>query len=247
MDTTVKNAATITAMLRHFLTFNIEDPLDNTSRGTDDDFVQYFSGTGAAGQINYLERKPTTAGRFIVSVGGVVKSSTTDYTLSRTAGTITWITNPALGKDNIKTGYQAVKGWVYDDDPNLSSNYFPRISIYPVGADYETFGFGTYVNYNSGPGDMITMPYLIIVRHKKKQGYDKENNYYTLDSKRYKNMEVSDIIAEDIVNYFQTNRYTCPWKFWDWKVVRNVRNPIELEQGIFRKDITVEVKYFDKS
>lgn len=241
MDNT-KTPGNITYMIRHYLSANITDPLSDASRGYSD-YEQYFSGTGAAGQINYLDRVPTTAGRFTVKVGGVLKTAGTDYTLSRTALTITWTgATPASGNDNILVEYQAKKAWVYDDHPFQDTGDFPRITVDDsIGSDYETYGFGTYVAYNSGPGDHIVQRFKIIVRNRK----SKES--YTYKSLHRKNMDLVNAISEEIVNYFQTNRYTTPWKFWDWRIIRTQRVRTEEDSGIFRKDIDVEVHYFDKS
>ena len=109
-----RSRATVRYMLRHFLTFNITDPMSEESRGSTE-YTQYFSGTGASGQINYIERKPSTGGRFdvYVKVGGawVKKALTTDYTYSN--GQIAWGGfTPATGTNNIKLVMTAIMPWI---------------------------------------------------------------------------------------------------------------------------------------
>jgi hypothetical protein len=237
-----KSPQNVTYMLRHLLTANITDPISTANRGYTN-YTQYFSGTGASGQINYLERKPTTSGSVIVKVSGVQKTDGTDYTLDRSAMTITWTgTTPASSTDNISVEYQCYGGWVFDDHPALSTGTFPRITVDDsIGSEYETYGFGTYTAYNSGPGDFIRQRMKLIVRNRQSK------EFYSYKSLHLKNMDLVNAISEEIVNYLQTHRQTTPWRFWDWRVIRTQRVRTEEDSGIFRKDIDLEVMYFDKS
>ena len=72
------------------------------------------------------------------------------------------------------------------------------------------------------------------------------NQYYTIGSTKYKNRDVVNAISYQIFNYFKTHRQSMPWKFYDWHVKRGVE-PIKTEEdsGIFRNDITLELKYYD--
>ena len=228
-------------MLRHYLLFNVTDPLPDAERGYSP-YTQYFSGTNAAGQINYLERKPTTAGTFIVSIGGIVKDSTTDYTLDRTHGTITWITTPASGSDNIKVDYQAIMPWIYNDQPNLNANYFPRISVLEIGTDREDSGMGIYTNYPNGVGQRKDHRVKIIIRLKKNAQRDE----YTYDSVHSKNYELALAVGKNVTDFFNENRVPILWKFWDWKVVREEFIYSEEETNdIVRRDITIIPKIFE--
>jgi len=232
----------INYMLRHLILFNVTDPLADTSRGYSS-YTQYFSGTGAAGQINYLARKPISGEKFIVQVSGVTKVDGTDYDLSVSSGTITWKAGkaPADGNDNISVEYTAVKPWIYDDHPALSSSYFPRITIESQTATYEPPGMGTYLTYNSGSGDRVIFQNVISVRNR-------QNNIdYTYGSIKYRNMDLVDQISENIVNYFQTNKHPCPWNFYYWNIDSVVRDRSEEDFGIFKKDIMLTLEYFDKS
>lgn len=219
---------------------NVTDPLSEASRGVSL-YEEYFSGTGASGQINYLGRKPATSGKFTVYVGGVAKTSGVDYTLSRSTGRITWINSPASGSDNIYVEYQAVKPWIYDDDPNpgMSKANFPRVSVDEIGNDYQTRELGEYQNYASGHGNLITAQFNIKIRNRH------SNEFYTYKSIHYKNMDLLHAISKEITDYINTNRFVMPWLFFDWEVVRSQRRREEEEMDVFRKDILIKVRYFE--
>jgi len=226
-------------MLRHFLTFNIADPLSNDSRGYSD-FNQKFSGDNTASQVNHLPRKPSAGGRFIVKVSDVEKTDGIDYTLDSSAGTITWTGfTPPVGNDNITVDYQAIKQWVYDDHPSLSTGSFPRITLDELSLDYATHQLGEYGNYASGKGNMVTGTFRIIVRNRK------NTKAYTYDNIEYKNMDLVSAIAEEIKDYFKENRSPSVWKFFDWDLSRFERIRTEEDSGVFRKDATLTVRFFD--
>ncbi len=234
-----KSPSTIMYMIRHYLTANITDPLSEASRG-DSNFIQYFSGTGVVGQVNYLERKPATNGRFIVKVGGVKKTPTTDYVLSSSALTITWVQGNTAGTDNISVEYQAIKSWVYDDNPQLNAGYFPRISVLAVGNENEDSGQGIYSSYTSGPGQYILKRIKIIVRNRRSDGVT-----YTYGSVHYKNYDLVLAISEAIEAYLNAHVIPPLWKFWRWKVIRSERVYSEEDtDAILRRDITVDVGYY---
>lgn len=227
-------------MLRHLILTNVTDPLSTDSRGYSN-FSQYFSGTGDAGQINYLERKLPASGKFIVKVGGTEKTDGVDFDLDRDTLTITWSGHtPADGNDNITVSSTSVKNWIYDDHPRADIGNFPRITVDEVNPDYENPGMGTYVNYSSGPGDHLKVLYKIIVRHRN------SNKEYTYKNIHYKNMDLVSAITEEIKDYFQTHKTPCPWKFWDWTVKRAPRIRTEEDMGIYRRDLTILVEYYDK-
>uniref|UniRef100_A0A6M3M1K8 Uncharacterized protein n=1 Tax=viral metagenome TaxID=1070528 RepID=A0A6M3M1K8_9ZZZZ len=242
-DFNTKNLGNISYMLRHLLTFNITDPLSNASREYTDDFTQYFSGTGEADQVMYLERRPTTSGRFRCWLSGVEKVAGTDFTLSRNNGTITWDkgTDPADSDDNIKIEYQAYKQWIFDDRPSFTSRNFPRISVIPEDSEYTAPGMGIYNNYTSGIGDRVVYPFTIEIRNRQ------NNEYYTYDSIHYKNMELVDAIAEDIILYLNSNKNPMPWKFFWWSIKNSSRNNEDENFGIYRRDISIEIEVFHQS
>lgn len=228
-------------MLRQLLTYNISDPLSDNSRGFSR-YTQNFSGTGLAGQLNYLERKPSPGGALIVNADGFNKVLGTDFTFSSTTGVITWTGyTPLAGSDNIIVTYDSIKLWVYDDAPaaGTAPGNFPRITVEDIGSDYQDSGFGTYVNYNTGVGDLVTTLFKIIVR-----GID--GVQYDYQGIKYKNAAIAQAIAENIKNYINSNRIPSQWRFWDWRMVRAERVRTEEDQRIHRYDVTVEIKYFDK-
>jgi hypothetical protein len=229
----------ITRMLRRLIIYNVTDPLDETSRDTCD-YTEYFTGTNAIGQINYLERKITSTGRCIVKVSGVTKTITTDYTLDRNAGTITWVLAQPATTDNIEVTYRSRKPWVYDDHPFLNTNTFPRITVDLVRSEYTPPGLMTYQNYNSGTGDYIKSTYKIIVRNRQ------SNTEYVYNSVHLKNFDLVSAIKEQIQSYFDTNRYPSVWQFNDWIVVDSNRVRTEEDSGIFRYDITLVTEHFDR-
>lgn len=233
-----KSIQNINYHIRHLLSFNLADPLSAESRGNTV-YTQYFSGTGAASQINYLERVPTAAGRFQVFVSDVEKTINTDYTLNRSTGRITWTgTTPASSSDNIRVEYQAKKPWIYTDHPAMTSAYFPRITVEADAAVHSAPGMGIYNSYTTGIGERITIPVKIIVRHRQ------NNEFYTLSSIHYKNMDLVDAISDAIVTYFNSNKSPMPWKFFYWNILSSERNRSEEDFGIFRRDTTLEVEYF---
>lgn len=227
-------------MIRHLIAANVSDALSNESRGYKT-ITQYFSGNNSTGQINYLSRKPTLE-KLIVKVSDTTKTLNTDYTIDTNTMTITWTGyTPPTGNDNISVEYHSVMPWVYDDTPpsTMNANYFPRITVSDVEETYKTSGAGSYNNYSAGIGDYITSRFVISVRVKKSEGKD-----ITYENIKYKNRDLCSAISEAIVKYFQDNRQITPWHFFDWKIIRRANVNTEIENGIFRKDITIEVKYF---
>lgn len=241
-----RSEAVILYMLRHYINFNVTDPMSEASRGATP-YTSYFSGDGTSGQINYLELKPATGSTPIVQVyvGGawVTKAATTDYVLTGTTGEIAWsVYTPPIGTDNIKLTYTAIKGWVYDDHPNLDSNYFPRITVLLVGNDREDPGMGIYTNYTTGIGQLMAHRVKLIVRHRR----NTPNEGYVYNGIHLKNRDIILTIGKAITDYLNANRHPRPWKFFDWMVLRD--EPIFSEEdsdGILRQDITASVKIFE--
>ena len=229
-------------MLRHYLTFNITDPMSNSSRGSTD-FTQYFSGYNTTGQVNYLERKLASGGTMVVSVGGVTKTPSTDYTYSNTTGEITWTGyTPPIGNDNIKLQMTAVKPWIYDDNPNVDTVYFPRLSVLDTGVDHEDSGQGIYYDYYSGPGQYLLRRIKIPVRARRNE----PQAGYVYGGIHYKNYELVLAIAQAVKEYFNTHEVPPLWKFWRWKVIRGERIYSEEDtDGIIRYDLTVDLGYYD--
>lgn len=233
----------ISYMLRHFLTRSVTDPLAETSRGYSD-FTQYFSGTGAAGQINYLERRPTTGGRFLVYVyvGGawVLKALTTDYTFDSTLLTINWGSyTPPSGTDNIKLDYQAIKQWIFDDHPIQNVSSYPRMTVLEMVGTNTPSGQGIYGSYDTGPGDVKLQRYKIIIRYRKA-----DNIEFIYKSVHRKNYELVLAISEEVEHALNTNKVPMFWKFIEWKVISNQRITSEEDSGILRRDMDIDVQYY---
>jgi len=241
-----KSPENITYMLRHLMKVNVPDLLSNSSRDFSD-YQQYFSGTGEASQVNYLERKPSASGKFIVYVDGVEKEDGTDFDLDRSSLTITWTGHtPSEDTDNIHVQYQAVKEWIFDDHPALSMapSYFPRITIEEIpDSTYENLGLGTYDSYNSGPGEYVTKRVSVIIRHKT----DKTKREIEYDGIHLKPHELTKRIAWKLMNYVKVNGRIPPWKFHEWKIIRSGPNYGERDFGVHRYDIVLEVKYMETS
>jgi hypothetical protein len=238
-----KSQHNITYMLRHYLLFNVTDALSNTERGFSA-HTQYFSGTGAAGQINYLERKPLTGGSFLLyypATSTTPKTLTTDYTVDATTGEITWTgTTPASGTENIKLEYVCYKNWIYDDHPHLQASNYPRMTVDLLPAEHKAPGLMTYQNYDSGSGEYITTTYKIIVRNRA------SSKEYTYKSVHLKNFDLVAAIMAEVIEYLNTHRQPSPWKFNDWEILDESRIHTEDDSGILRDDLTIKVKYFAK-
>jgi hypothetical protein len=236
-----KSYENISYILRYLLTFNITDPLSADSRGYSD-YEQYFTGTNVAGQINYLERKPISGGKFIVQVSGVTKVDGVDYTLSVANGTITWTGyTPPASAENIYVVYTAVRQWIYDDHPNLDNNYWPRITVEQTEGIQVPPGMGIYNSYSTGIGDRITSTFVISIRNRK------NSNYYTYSNLKLKNRDLVNAIAEGIMNYINSNKAPMPWRFNYWSVLSHSFDKSEEEYGIFKKDLVIECQYYHKS
>lgn len=237
----VKNNATVNYMIRHFLTANIADPLSDTTRGAAP-CQEYFSGTGIVGQINYLPRKPTIGGGFLVQVGGTTRSLGSDYLLDSSALTITWTGyNPPSGDDNIFVSYDAVKQWIYDDNPNLTTNTFPRMTVMDLNTDYKIFQLGEYHNYASTAGNWVTKTMKVIIRNRA------NNNYYDYNGIHYKNMDLVNTIADAVKQYIKTHADPAQWLFYKWDVSNIQRVRTEEDNGIFRADVQLDLTYFDNT
>jgi hypothetical protein len=219
--------------------------MSDSSRGSSD-YTQYFSGTNTAGQINYIERKPTSGGKFDVYVyvtsAWVKKTLTTDYTYAN--GQITWTGyTPPSGTDNIKLNMTAVMPWIYDDEPNLNSGYFPRISVMDADTQNQGAGLGTYISFTSGPGEKLTARFKLIVRHKR----NTPQEGYVIGGVHFKNYDIVSALSEEIERYFDEHRVPIPWVFWDWRNVSSHRDFTEQEYyDILRCDLLVELKYYNK-
>ena len=232
----LKTPQNVLYQIRHRLAFNVADPLSEESRGYAE-YSQYFSGTNTIGQVNYFERKCKTGTVPLVQVGGVTKTATSDYTYSNTTGQLTWVTAAASGNDNIVVTYTSVIPWIYDDHPNANASNFPRMTVLDVTTDKEDTGMGIYTNYDSNIGQWNTRRIKVITRHRK------NNNFYVYGNIHYKNYDLVSAISEEAEHYFNTHKIPMPWKFWDWKVIRNERQFAEEDTGILRCDLTLDVKY----
>ena len=238
-------------MLRHYLTFSLTDPMSESSRGATP-FTSYFSGTAAAGQINYLERKIVTGTTPVVSINTgttvqpiwTAKTATTDYVLDTAAGTITWAAyTPASGSDNIKLDCTAIKQWIFDDDPNLDTEFFPRITLYDDETQNKGAGLGTYIDYSSGLGEMLTARFKIVVRHR----INTPKEGYVISGERLKNYDIVSAISEQAERFIDEHRVPILWPFWDWRNVGSHRDYSEqVIDGILKCDLLIECKYFNK-
>lgn len=241
-----KSEAAIIYMLRHYLNFNVTDPMTETDRGSTP-YTSYFSGDNTAGQINYLELKVATGNTPTVSVyvGGawVVKTATTHYTLNTATGEILWTAyTPPAGNDNIKMDYTAIKGWIYDDHPNFDSHYFPRMTVLLAGNEREDSGQGIYGNYYSSPGQLMDHRVKIIVRHRRNTPTDG----YIYSGIHLQNRDLVLAIAKQATDYLVTHNQPVLWKFWNLKLIRE--EPIFSEEdtdGIIRQDITLSAKIYE--
>jgi hypothetical protein len=230
-------------MIRHFIKVNLTDPLSTKERQTSK-YTQYFSGDNTASQINYLEYEPisaTSSLRVHVYVGGVwvAKTEDTDFTRDATNLKITWTNyTPPSGNDNIRIVYDHIKGWVYDDIPNYSSSYFPRISVEDIRTDIENMGMGTYSNFTSGVGDFHKARYNVGI-------YAAEGMKVTIGSRTYQNADIVRYLAQQLKTAFHNNRNPCYWKFHDWKVTAEERVTADEESGYFRYNLVLDVQYWD--
>jgi hypothetical protein len=238
----IKVAATVKYMVRHLMMANITDPLSASSR-SQTPYELFFSGTGALGQINYLDRKIVTNGNFMVKVNGVTRTPVVDYVVNSSTLTITWTAayTPPSGTDNIQVNYEAVQSWIYDDHPFINANTYPRMTVSILPLEYETPGMGVYQNYTGGPGNLVTATVKIIVRNR--QG----TQTYTYGGVKYKNYDLIDAILTSVVLYVNTNRQLRPWKFYDWEIKRDERVETEEDVGMFRGDVTIRLRYYDYS
>ena len=232
-------------MVRHFIKTNVSDPLTAEKRGVASGYKQFFSGDGTASQVNYLEFKPvsdTSPMRVHTYAGGVwtLKAETTDYLRSTANQTITWVTTPTSGNDNIRVTYDHVKGWIYDDAPSFTSAFWPRVSVVEQATDVRGPFLGMYNNFTSGCGDLQTKIFVISV-------FGAEGMEISISNRTYKNADIVEYIAQLIKTAFHSSGRVPPyWKFWDMKVSRMQRNRNYEESGKYAMDLTLEVKYFDK-
>ena len=70
---------------------------------------------GDASTLNFIAiHLPIKDSSYTVKVGGVEKTETTDYSLDRDTGILTFVSAPAAGSDNIEIAYKSVK--IRDED-----------------------------------------------------------------------------------------------------------------------------------
>ncbi len=70
---------------------------------------------GDASALNFqASNRPIKDGSYTVKVGGVTKTETTDYTLNRDTGLLTFVSAPGAGSDNVELTYETVK--IRDED-----------------------------------------------------------------------------------------------------------------------------------
>ena len=231
-------------MVRHFIKVSLSDPLPSSERGAGLKYTQYFSGDGTASQVNYLEYAPLSSNSFIrcylynsTSVDWDLKTETTHYTRNVNAQTVKWVSTPTNSNDNVKIVYDHVKGWIYDDQPNYSASSFPRIAVVEADTNIEGKYLGIYQNLSAGVGDYCEAVFVISI-------YAKEGMKLTIDSREYKNEEITNYLAEKLKIAFHTNRVPPYWKFYDWRVTKSSRVRNDEDLGIYRTDLTLEVRYF---
>ena len=69
---------------------------------------EVFDGDGST--LNFpLTHIPVKDNSYTVKVGGVAKGETTDYSIDKDTGVITFVSVPAAGSDNVEVSYQSVK------------------------------------------------------------------------------------------------------------------------------------------
>jgi len=74
---------------------------------------EVFDGDGST--LNFpLTYIPIKNDSYTVKVGGVTKAETTDYTIDKDTGIITFVSAPVAGSDNVEVSYQSVK--IKDED-----------------------------------------------------------------------------------------------------------------------------------
>jgi len=65
---------------------------------------------GDASTLNFiLKNTPVKDASYVVKIGGVTKTETTDYTIDKDTGVLTFVSAPASGSDNVSVSYQSVK------------------------------------------------------------------------------------------------------------------------------------------
>ena len=250
MDLSTKSAQAVMYQIRHYLTVSIPDPLPTAQRGYST-YAQYFRGTGAAGQINYLERQPTTAGTFFAYINTgtatapiwMQKTITTDFTLDRTNMLITWTGyTPPNTSDVIKVAYQCVNPWIYDDNPHETAKDFPRMSVLEVVNENEDPGQGFVANEATGIGQRIVKPIKIIVRNRRGDGPEEG---YLYNGEHLKNYDLTMAISQQVEDFFNENRYPVLWKLWENQPVRSERIMSEEDtNAMLRRDLTVKIIYY---
>ena len=67
-----------------------------------------FDGDGST-LLFPLSHRPIKTGSYIVKVGGVTKTETTEYTLDKDLGLVTFVSEPAIGSDNVEVIYRYQK------------------------------------------------------------------------------------------------------------------------------------------
>ena len=70
---------------------------------------------GDASTLNFvLKEVPIKDSSYVVKISGVTKTETTDYTIDKDTGVLTFVVAPASASDNVSVSYQSVK--IRDDD-----------------------------------------------------------------------------------------------------------------------------------
>jgi len=65
---------------------------------------------GDASTLNFiLKETPIKDDSYVVKVEGITKTETTDYTIDKDTGVLTFVSAPASGSDNISVSYQSIK------------------------------------------------------------------------------------------------------------------------------------------
>lgn len=71
--------------------------------------MQDVASGDASTTVMFLSAPPVATSGVVVAVASVVKTETTDYTIDRTNGKVTFVSAPAAAEDNVTIEYRAVK------------------------------------------------------------------------------------------------------------------------------------------
>lgn len=190
-----------------------------------------FNGTGSQTAF-VLTNIPDSIGA--VTVDAVTMYPYKDFNINLDAKTITFLTAPASGTDNVDITYKTGTSWIYPDTPrdNLTKNSYPRIAVIPITESSQQQSIAEDDTY-----DTISFQ-IDVLSYKDQECTIGGASKYDNDVSRYLARQVKKTIKSDWRLYMNTELFQPVF-------LSNNPIPFEPSKNVFRNMLEVNFNSFN--